>query len=113
MSQKPPPNFNFDKSGGKDNSASKQPEPQSAKKLLSSLSATAGAAAKLVVLQTERTKLTTMTLPAAYRALGKDCVQQKRHLESAPELMQQLRSVMGDLKALSEAATAQPAAQSL
>ncbi len=114
MSQQPPPNFNFDTSGGKDNSASKQPEPQSgAKKLLSSLSATAGAAAKLVVLQTERTKLTTMTLPAAYRALGKDCVQQKRHLESVPELMQQLRSVMGDLKALSEAATAQPAAQSL
>ena len=113
MSQQPPPNFNFDTSGGKDNSASKQPEPQSAKKLLSSLSATAGAAAKLVVLQTERTKLTTMTLPAAYRALGKDCVQQKRHLESAPELMQQLRSVMGELKALSDAATAQPAAQSL
>jgi hypothetical protein len=114
MSQEPPPNFNFDTSGGKGHSASDHPKAQSgAKKLLSSLSATAGAAAKLVARQTERTKLTTMTLPAAYRALGKDCVQQHRHLDCVPELVQQLRSVMGDLKMLSEAVKGQPDAQSL
>lgn len=114
MSQQPPPDFNFDTTVGKDNSASKQPEPQSgAKKLLSSLSATAGAAATIVARQTERTKLTTITIPAAYRALGKDCVQQKRHLEGVTDLIQQLRSVIGELKALTDAATAQPATQSL
>jgi hypothetical protein len=114
MSQKPPPNFNFDMSGGQDHSASDHPKAQSgAKKLLSSLSATAGAAAKLVARQTERTKLTIMTLPAAYRALGKDCVQQKRHLEGVTDLIQQLRLVIGELKALSDAASARPAAQAI
>ncbi len=80
---------------------------------LSSLSATTGAAAKLVAAQTERTTLTTLTLPAAFRALGKDCVQQKRHLHCVPELIEQLRSVMAYLKSISEASKSQPPVQSL
>lgn len=83
-----------------------------AKKMLASLSASAGAAAAIMSLQTERTKLTSMSLPAAYRSLGKDCVQQKRHLDGVADLVEQLRSVMSDIKALSDAASDQPAAQS-
>jgi hypothetical protein len=62
------------------------------KGFVASLSKSAGAGAKLVGLQKERTKLTTLTLPAAYIALGRDCIQQKRHLDSAKELIEQLRT---------------------
>jgi hypothetical protein len=79
---------------------------------MAKLSNSAGAATKLVALQAERTKLNTLTLPAAYRALGKDCLQQKRHLECVPELMSQLRSVLAEIKQLSEIATTQDAPKS-
>jgi hypothetical protein len=82
------------------------------KGLFANLSKSAGAATKMVALQTERTKLATMTLPAAYRALGKDCLQQKRHLDCITELTEQLRSVLAEIKKLAEAGAAQPAPQS-
>jgi hypothetical protein len=88
-------------------------QPSRLRTFLTSLSATTGAASKLIAVQTERTTLTTITLPTAYRALGKDCVQQKRHLQSVPELIEQLRTVMASLKSLSETAKSQPVAQSL
>ena len=82
------------------------------KGFMAKLSKSAGAATKLVALQAERTKLNTLTLPAAYRALGKDCLQQKRHLDCVPELMSQLRSVLAEIKQLSEMATTQDAPKS-
>ena len=80
--------------------------------MLSGLSKSAGAASKMVAMQAERTKLNTLTLPAAYRALGKDCLREKRHLECAAELTGQLRSVLAEIKQLSEAASGQDAPQS-
>jgi len=82
------------------------------KSLLTSLSESAGAAAKLVAMQAERTKNTSVTLPAAYRALGKDCLQQKRHLDCVSELTAQLRSVLAEIKQLAETAAAQDSPQS-
>ena len=82
------------------------------KGLMAKLSKSAGAATKLVALQGERTKLNTLTLPAAYRALGKDCLQQKRHLDCVPELTSQLRSVLAEIKQLSKSATTQDTPQS-
>lgn len=78
-----------------------------------SLTESAGAATKLVGLQAERTKLTTITLPAAYRALGKDCIQQKRHLDGAKEMIEQLQTVVSEIKTLSEASNSQTSSQSL
>ena len=83
------------------------------KGFMAKLSKSAGAATKLVALQTERTKLNTLTLPAAYRALGKDCLQQKRHLDCVPELTSQLRSVLAEIKQLAETAAAQVSPRSL
>jgi hypothetical protein len=100
MSQELPPQINT--SGSKTKSEG----------MLAGLSKSAGAASKIVAMQAEKTKLNTLTLPAAYRALGKDCLQQKRHLECASELTTQLRSVLAEIKQLSEVATAQPAPRS-
>jgi hypothetical protein len=80
--------------------------------LLAGLSKSAGAASKMVAMQAEKTKLSSITLPAAYRALGKDCLQQKRNLECASELTTQLRSVLDEIKQLSEIAAGQDAPQS-
>lgn len=66
----------------------------------------------MVAMQAEKTKLSSITLPAAYRALGKDCLQQKRHLECASELTTQLRSVLDEIKQLSEITAGQNAPQS-
>jgi hypothetical protein len=79
---------------------------------MAKLSKSAGAATRLVALQTERTKLNTLTLPTAYRALGKDCLQQKRHLDCVPELTSQLRSVLAEIKQISEVTSGQDAPQS-
>ena len=80
--------------------------------LLAGLSKSAGAVSKMVAMQAEKTKLSSITLPAAYRALGKDCLQQKRHLECASELTTQLRSVLDEIKQLSEITAGQNAPQS-
>ncbi len=86
-----------------------QPAPKSVKtSLLTSLTEASGAAAKLISSKTERAKLTTLTLPAAYRALGKDCVQQKRLVDGVPvELIEELGSVLGELKSLAVDAKSQ------
>lgn len=81
--------------------------------LFANLSKSAGAATKMVALQAERTKLATMTLPAAYRALGKDCLKEKRHLDCVTDLTDQLRSVLAEIKKLTEVAATQPTPQSL
>lgn len=83
------------------------------KGFLSNLTKSAGAVSKLVSLQAERTKLISLTLPTAYRALGKDCIQQKRHLNCAPELTSQLQSVLAEIKQLAEVGSSQPVPQSL
>jgi hypothetical protein len=83
-----------------------------AKGLVANLTKNAGAAAKLVGLQAERTRLTTLTLPAAYRTLGNDCVQQKRHLDGVKELIEQLQAVVSEIKALSEISKPQASNQS-
>ena len=100
MSQQTPPPINPDSK-------------PTAKVFVASLSKSAGAAAKLVGLQAERSKLTTLTLPAAYRALGRDCVQQKRHLDGVKELIEQLRTVISELSSLVEAPQADSSKQSL
>ena len=100
MSQGQPPKINATKSKS------------SGKELLANLSKSAGAATKLVGLQTERKKLATFTLPAAYGALGRDCLQNKRHLDGVTEFTSQLRSVLSQIKELSEATAAQPTPQS-
>lgn len=82
------------------------------KGFMAKLSKSAGAASKLVALQAERTKLNTLNLPAAYRALGKDCLQQRRHLDCAVELTSQLRSVLDEIKKLAEIAPGQSVPQS-
>jgi hypothetical protein len=61
-------------------------------------------AANEMALRNERTKLDRVTLPAAYRALAKDCLKQKRHLDCAPELVEHLRSVVAELKLLTDSA---------
>lgn len=83
------------------------------KGFMAKLSKSARAATKLVALQAERTKLNTLVLPALYRALGKDCLQQKRHLDCVVALTSQLRSVLDEITNLAEVATGQPAPQSL
>ena len=83
-----------------------------AKGFVANLTKNAGAAAKLVGLQAERTRLTTLTLPAAYRTLGNDCVQQKRHLDGVKELIEQLQAVVSEIKALSEISKPQASNQS-
>jgi hypothetical protein len=100
MSQQTPPPINPDSK-------------PTAKDFVASLSKSAGAAAKLVGLQAERTRLTTLTLPAAYRTLGNDCVQQKRHLDGVKELIEQLRTVTSELSSLAETPKADSSKQSL
>jgi hypothetical protein len=99
MSQQTPPPINPDSKS-------------TAKGFVASLSKSAGAATKLVGLQAERTKLTTLTLPAAYKTLGNDCVQQKRHLDGVKELIEQLQAVVSEIKALSEISKPQASNQS-
>jgi len=101
MSQELPPQINNSDSKAK------------SKGLMANLSKSAGAAAKFIAMQAERTKLNTMALPAAYRALGKDCLQQKRHLDCVADLVSQLRPVLAEIKQLSELAAIQAAPQSL
>lgn len=86
---------------------------QAAKGAIKSIVSSAGAAAKLIAAKAEQTKLTTLTLPAAYRELGKDCVQNKRHLEGNEALTTPLQGVLAESKALKEAAASQPVATSL
>lgn len=100
MSQELPPQNNTNGSSAKSEG------------MLAGLSKSAGAASKMVAMQAEKTKLNTLTLPAAYRALGKDCLQQKRHLLCASEQTDQLRSVLDEIKQLSEIAVGQDAPQS-
>jgi len=101
MSQKLPPQINNSDSKAK------------SKSFLKNLSESAGAATKIVAKQAERTKIASLTLPTAYRALGKDCLQQKRHLDCVTELTAQLGSVLAEIKKLSEAAAAQAVPQSI
>jgi len=101
MSQKLPPQINNSDSKAK------------SKSFLKNLFESAGAATKIVAKQAERTKIASLTLPTAYRALGKDCLQQKRHLDCVTELTAQLGSVLAEIKKLSEAAAAQAVPQSI
>jgi len=114
MGKKPPPIPKLDPPEGATRTAEKPTQVETgAKASAGTLVATAGAAARLVARQAERTKLASITLPAAYRALGRDCVQQKRHLDWVPDLVKQLRMLQGELRTLAEADKGKPVAQSL
>lgn len=51
-------------------------------------------------LQQEKQRILSVTLPEAYHALGKDCIQNKRHLESVPQLVSELNAVLAELKSM-------------
>ena len=79
---------------------------------MSSFVSTAKAAAQLAAKQAEKTKLTTITLPSAYRALGQESFAARKHLADFPELHQQLDSIQSEVANLAAQQAAKPAPQS-
>jgi hypothetical protein len=53
-------------------------------------------------LQEERQQILKLTLPKAYHALGKDCVENKRNLGSVPQLIAALKTVLAELRSIRE-----------
>ena len=72
---------------------------------VSSLMDKAKAATKAAALATEKTKLSTVTLPAAYAALGKDCFQAKRWDTDFPEAYKELADLVRQLQESKRKAT--------
>jgi len=90
------------------------PSPSSrAKSAMSSFLSTAKAAVQLAAKQTEKTKLTTVTLPSAYRALGQESFASRSHQAELPELYQQLDAVQKEMAGIAAQQAAQPEPQSL
>jgi len=71
----------------------------------SSLMEKAKAATKAAALATEKTKLSTVTLPAAYAALGKDCYQGKRWQSDFPDIYKELAELSRQLQESKRKAT--------
>ena len=74
---------------------------------------TAKAAAQLVAKQAERTKLATITLPAAYRLLGQHCYKSPEFRVELPDLFRQLDQLREKLAAFASNQANQPVAQTL
>jgi|688.fasta_scaffold79197_3 hypothetical protein len=53
-------------------------------------------------LQQEKHRILTQTLPEAYHALGKDCIQNKRHLECVPQMITELNAILAELRMMRE-----------
>lgn len=53
-------------------------------------------------LQQEKHRILTQTLPEAYHALGKDCIQNKRHLDCVPQMITELNAILAELRAMRE-----------
>ena len=66
----------------------------------SSFVSTAKATAQLAAKQAEKTKLTTITLPAAYRPLGKYCHESQQYRAEFSDLFQQLDAIKTKLAAI-------------
>ena len=79
---------------------------------MSSFISTAKAAAQLAAKQAEKTKLTTITLPSAHRALGQESFATRKQQAEFPELFQQLDSIQNELAGIANQQAAHPAPQS-
>ena len=53
-------------------------------------------------LQQEKHRILTQALPEAYHALGKDCIQNKRHLECVPQMITELNAILAELRMMRE-----------
>jgi hypothetical protein len=62
-----------------------------------------GGGSSIPSLHKEKQRILATSLPEAYHALGKDCVQSKRHLESVTQLVAELNVVLAELKSMREA----------
>lgn len=69
---------------------------------------TAKAAVQLAARRAEKTKLTTITLPAAYRLLGQHCYASQQYRADFPDLFQQLDSIQTGLSEITSRRAGQP-----
>ena len=79
---------------------------------MSTFIATAKSAAQLAAKQTEKTKLTTITLRTVYRPLGKHCYESQEYRADFPDLFGQLDAIQHELATLAAGHTEQPSSQS-
>ncbi|MGE3408676.1 MAG: GYF domain-containing protein [Pirellulales bacterium] len=80
---------------------------------MSSLLSTAKSAAQLAAKQAEKTKLTTITLPAQYQPLGKHCYESQQHRSEFADLFQKLDAVRSQLAAIVTTSEGKSTPQSL
>ena len=69
------------------------------------------AAGRTAGLTAQRTKLTTVTMPSAYRSLGKHLLQAGNFRASYPDLFKQLDALVAEKQLLKEAAESRPVAE--
>ena len=79
---------------------------------MSTFMSTAKSAAQLAAKQTEKTKLTTITLRSVYRPLGKHCYESQEYRADFPDLFGQLDAIQHELATLAAGHTEQPSSQS-
>lgn len=87
----------------------KAPKPSA----MSSLLSTAKSAAQLAAKQAEKTKLTTITLPALYQPLGKHCYESQQHRAEFTDLFQKLDVVRSQLGTIATSTEGKHTPQSL
>ncbi len=80
---------------------------------MTSLLSTAKSAAQLAAKQAEKTKLTTITLPAQYQSLGKHCYATQQHRTEFPDLFQKLDAIRSQLASIATSSEGKPTPQSL
>jgi len=80
---------------------------------MSSLLSTVKSAAQFAAKQAERTKLTTITLPAQYQPLGKHCYATEQHRAEFPDLFQKLDAIRSQLANIAKSLEGKPTPQSL
>ena len=75
---------------------------------MSTFMSTAKSAAQLAAKQTEKTKLTTITLRSVYRPLGKHCYESQEYRADFPDLFGQLDAIQNELATLVARQTDKP-----
>jgi len=80
---------------------------------MSSLLSTAKSVAQLAAKQAEKTKLTTITLPAQYQPLGKHCYELQQHRTEFSDLFQKLDAIRSQLANIAKSSEGKPTPQSL
>ena len=80
---------------------------------VSSFSKTSKDAARLVARQTERAKLLKVTLPSAFRALGKNCFENQRHRSSLETYFIKVDQITAELATLKHTHTGESASKSI